>query len=129
MLRQLDYQEVSTYGWQKRGEHFRFDLFSGNHIHTTELFESPLKEQNHKLLKKYSRLYIGILNEYDLISAKLFRGSGVDFEDCVMLIKSNPSIDIGRLKSHYLELVTYQIGEDRIRVHIDQLIELLGEEK
>ena len=129
VLKQLGYGQTTQHGWQRQGDPFIFDLFRGKRIHTTELLESPLKEGNHKKLKEYSHVYIGILNEYDLIASKLMRGTGVDFDDCLMLVKSDRTIDIERLKRHYLELVSYDISQDRIAAHIDQFIELLGEEK
>jgi len=129
VLQQLGYEQETASGWKRKEEIFRFDLFVGKKIHTTELLESPLKEGNHTLLTQYSRLYIGILNEYDLIASKLFRGTGVDFEDCLMLVRSNRSIDIGRLKRHYDEMVSYDISAQRIGPHIDRFIELLREEE
>jgi hypothetical protein len=129
VLKMLDYKQVTGSGWRKKGEVFRFDLFEGKRIHTTELLESPLEPGRHALLKEYSHLYIGILNEYDLISSKLIRGTTVDFEDCLMLVKSmRPQIDVGRLKCHYLELASYDIAEERIIDHIHRFIELLEEE-
>lgn len=130
VLKTLGYEQVAGNGWQRKGDIFRFDLFEGNRIHTTELLESPLEPGNHSLLKEYSRLYIGILNEYDLITSKLMRGSTVDFEDCLVLMKSlRHRIDIERLVNHYRELASYDIAEARIAVHIDRFIELLEEEK
>jgi hypothetical protein len=130
VLKTIDYKQVTGNGWQRKGEIFRFDLFQGNRIHTTELLESPLKPGNHSLLKEYSRLYIGILNAYDLIASKLFRGTGVDFEDCLMLVKSKRhKLDIERLVNHYRELASYDISEARIAGHIDRFIELLEEKK
>jgi hypothetical protein len=129
-LKTLGYKQVAGNGWQRKGDIFRFDLFEGNRIHTTELLESPLEPSNHSLVKEYSRLYIGILNDYDLIASKLMRGTAVDFADCLMLMKSmRQRVDIGRLVSHYRELVSYDIAEARISVHIDRFIELLEEEK
>jgi hypothetical protein len=130
VLKSLDYEPDTANGWLRKGDIFRFDLFPGKRIHTTELLESPLEPGNHSLLMEYSRLYIGILNEYDLIASKLMRGTGVDFEDCLMLVKARrDKIDIERLVSHYRELVSYDISVDRIGVHIDRFIELLREEK
>jgi hypothetical protein len=129
-LKGLAYEQVTASGWQRKEDIFRFDLFPGKRIHTTELLTSPLEPGNHSLLMEYSRLYIGILNEYDLIASKLMRGTGVDFEDCLMLMKArSENIDIGRLVGHYRELVSYDISEERIGVHIDRFIELLREEK
>lgn len=129
VLQQLGYEQETASGWKRKEEIFRFDLFMGNKIHTTELLESPLKEGNDTLLKQYSRLYIGILNVYDLIASKLFRGTKVDFEDCLTLVISSRSVDIDRLKRHYDELVSYDVSEQRIGPHIDHFIELLREEE
>ena len=130
MLKSLDYEPVTGHGWLRKGDVFRFDLFPGKHIHTTELLASPLEPGNHRLLKEFTRLYIGVLNDYDLIASKLMRGTGVDFEDCLMLLKARREhIDIERLVGHYRELVSYDIAEERIGVHIDRFIELLKEEK
>jgi hypothetical protein len=71
--------------------------------------------KQHTLFKEFSHLYIGILNPYDLIASKLFRGTPVDFEDCLMLIKSRKeSIDLLRVEQHVKELASYDISEDRI---------------
>jgi len=129
VLKQIGYEQTTQSGWKRQGDSFIFDLFRGNRIHTTELLESPLDEGNHKKLKEYSHLYIGILNEYDLIASKLMRGTGVDFDDCLMLVRSDRTIDIERLKRHYAELVSYDISQNRVAAHIDRFIELLGEEK
>lgn len=130
VLKTLGYEQVTGNGWQRKGDIFRFDLFEGNRIHTTELLKSPLGSGQHSLLKEYSRLYIGVLNEYDLIASKLIRGTPVDFEDCLMLIKSmRHRIDIERLVSHYRELASYDVAEARIAGHIDLFIEFLKEKK
>ncbi len=129
VLKNLGYEQVTASGWLRKGDIFRFDLFPGKRIHTTELLESPLEPVNHSLLMEYSRLYIGILNPYDLIASKLMRGTGVDFEDCLMLVKAlHGKIDILRLANHYRELVSYDISVERIGGHIDRFIELLREE-
>jgi len=129
VLKQLGYGQTTQSGWQRQGDPFIFDLFRGKSIHTTELLESPLGEGNHKKLKEYSHLYVGILNEYDLIASKLMRGTGVDFDDCLMLVRSDRTIDIERLKRHYAELISYDISQARVAAHIDRFIELLREEE
>ncbi|MFO7963074.1 MAG: hypothetical protein R6U50_04050 [Desulfobacterales bacterium] len=129
LLKTLGYEQVTGNGWQRKGDIFRFDLFEGNRIHTTELLESPLEPGNHFLLKEYSRLYIGILNEYDLIASKLMRGTPVDFDDCLMLMKARRHrIDIKKRVNHYHELAGYDIAEKRIVVHIGRFVELFEEE-
>jgi len=129
-LKDMGYEQVTASGWQRKMEIFQFDLFQGNRIHTTELLDSPLLEGRHQLFMEFSRLYIGILNEYDLISSKLIRGSGVDFDDCLMLLKARRGeIDIERLIAHYQELASFDIAEERVSGHIERFLDLLREEK
>ena len=113
-----------------RGEPFIFDLFSGRRIHTTELLDDPLQTGHHTVFKEFSHLYVGILNEYDLIASKLFRGTDVDFEDSLMLVKTRKNfIDIQFLEKHAKELAFYDVGELRIKGQIARFIKILKEEK
>ena len=128
-LKALGYQKRTGSGWGRQGDSFVYDLFVGNRIHTTELFASPLKEGNHKLLREFSHLYVGILNEYDLIASKLFRGLEVDFEDCLMLIRARgKEIDIKRVESHSRELAQYDVSVDRILPRVEYFMDLLRRE-
>jgi len=127
-LQQLGYQQETQYGWQRPREDFRFDLFIGNRIHTTELFESPLAEGRNTCFAEYSRLYIGILNDYDLIVSKLIRGLPVDYADSLMLISAHKQeLDIPRLLEHFEEMRLYDISEEKLKIHIQILIEKLRE--
>lgn len=127
-LRALGYEAVTGSGWKRPGEIFQFDIFRGNTIHTTGLLTSPLEKGRHIILKEYSSLYIGILNEYDLISSKLMRGTRVDFEDCLSLAEARIAhIDIDRLVGYFYEMVSYDVAEDRLKPHMQYFIELLRE--
>ena len=127
-LKALGYKEAAGSGWKREGEDFQFDIFRGNRIHTTELLHSPLEEGRHSILMEFSHLYIGILNDYDLISSKLMRGTRVDFEDCLSLAEARrEEIDIERLVRHFHEMVNYDVGEDRLRPNIDHFLVLLRE--
>jgi hypothetical protein len=129
ILKDLGYQQKAGSGWQKKGEPFIFDLFVGKRVHTTELLTSPLQTGNNTLLKEFSHLYIGILNPYDLIASKLFRGTGVDFEDCLMLVKARKDdIDIKRVERHFKKLASYDISEKRITTYIEDFLDLLKKE-
>ena len=130
VLKDLGYEQTTGSGWQKKGDVFIYDIFPGKRIHTTELLESPLEEGKHMLLKEFSHLYVGILNEYDLIASKLFRGADVDFEDCLMLVKARrEKIDINRLEQYVKELAGYDISEKRIVKNLVIFLDLLGKEK
>ena len=89
IMKDLGYEQTTASGWRKAEEIFQFDIFQEHRIHTTELLVSPLEEGRHTLLKEYSHLYIGVLNDYDLISSKLMRGTSVDFDDCLNLVEAH----------------------------------------
>jgi len=130
VLKDLGYEQTTGSGWRKKEDVFIYDIFPGKRIHTTELMESPLNAGKHMLLKEFSYLYVGILNEYDLIASKLFRGTNVDFEDCLMLVKARKEkINIKRLEQHVKELASYDISEKRIVKNVVNLLNLLRKEK
>ena len=90
---------------------------------------SPLEKGNHTLFKEFSHLYIGILNPYDLIASKLFLGTAVDFEDCLMLMKSRKeSIDLTRVEQHVKELASYDISEKRIVGNLEHFLNIVRKE-
>jgi hypothetical protein len=120
-IEQLGYRNVSSYGWARKEDPFRFDLFPGNKIHTTELLENPLKDGRNLLIKEFSHMYVGVLNDYDLIVSKLFRGEQVDFEDTVALAMAHKEqLDMARLEKHFMEMLSYHpVGEGRVKTHWD----------
>jgi Nucleotidyltransferase of unknown function (DUF6036) len=125
-LQALGYNQVTGSGLKRTGENFQFDLFCGKRIHTTELMDSPLTEGGHSILMEFSHLYIGILNDYDLIVSKLMRGTQVDFEDCLNLTKAHRTeIDMDRLIRHFHNMINYDISEKRLKPNIDHFLELL----
>ena len=124
----MGYTQTNGPGWQREGEVFHFDIFRGNNIHTTGLIQSPLEDGRNRLLAEFSHLYIGILNDYDLIASKLMRGTRVDFEDCVILATAHQDeLNIEQLVAHFHEMVGYDVAEERLRPNIDHFLELLRE--
>lgn len=127
-LQAVGYKRLTGSGWRREGDVFHFDIFSGNRIHTTELINSPLEEGRNTVLVEYSRLYIGILNNYDLICSKLMRGTTVDFEDCVTLVDMHKDkIDLGQLAEHFNELLLYEVAAARLQPNIDYFLKRLKE--
>ena len=127
-LKDLGYKQVSGSGWKKEGEVFIIDLFEGNKIHTTELMESPLNEGNHIFFKELNNIKISIINDNDLIASKIFRGTGVDIDDCMSLIRNRKGIiDIEKVLDHVKELARHDISYDKIIGHIKDFIENLKE--
>ena len=124
VLSDIGYKQLNPVRWQKDNEPFEIDLYPGKRIHTTELLESPLEKGNHIFLQNIGQFYIGVLNFYDLISSKLFRGTSVDFEDCLMLARAKAKeIDKALLIKRYNELASYDIAQDRIKGHVQSFLE------
>lgn len=128
ILKQLGYKSASGWGWQ-RGDDFIFDLFRGKAVHTTELLVSPLEEGHHTLIKEFSRIYLGVLNYYDIIISKLFRGTTVDIDDCLSLVKDKrDEIDIKRLESRFRETAAYDVSEDNVSKNLEHFLKILKKE-
>lgn len=129
ILPQLGYKQVSGWGWDK-GDGFIFDLFRGNSVHTTELLESPLERNNHILFKEFSRIYLGILNYYDLIISKLFRATALDLEDCILLIRNKrQEIDFARLAARFKETAAFDVSQAQLLKNFEHFISILRKER
>lgn len=123
ILKDLGYKQINAIRWKKENELIVMDLYPGKRIHTTELLESPLKEDNHIHLQNTGRIYLGVLNYYDLISSKIFRGDSADFEDCLKLVKiKGKEINKDLLIKRYQELASYDVSEERIKGHLQSFL-------
>lgn len=131
IIMQLGYENKTAYGWAREGEGFIFDLFEGKKMHTTELLDNPLEEGKHEIVKEFLNIYLGVLNDYDLIVSKLFRGTSVDLDDCVLLAQAHKKeIDFKKLKAHFFDLLSYHpVGDVRIKGHWDSFERKLKETK
>ena len=128
ILQQLGYKPVSGWGWV-RDDGFIFDLFRGDSVHTTQLLESPLKKGNNALIKEFNHIYLGVLNYYDIIISKLFRGTTIDNEDCLALLKSRKSeIDFVKLNKRFLETASYDISEEKMIKNWEHFLKLAKKE-
>ncbi len=128
MLASIGYRRTTENGWRTE-DIFIFDIYRGNCVHTTELLESPLEEGNHTVVEDSRRIQLSVLNDYDLIITKLFRGTAVDFDDCVALARGRRgTLDLGKLKKRFRETASYAVGEDRVNKNLDIFLERLKEE-
>ena len=85
-LKKLNYRQKTGSGWARDGG-FTFDLFPGKKVFITELLDSPLDPGRFIPIRTFKKLMVGALNDHDLIISKMFRGTDVDIDDCLMLIK------------------------------------------
>lgn len=128
ILKQLGYKSASGWGWA-RGDGFIFDLFRGKRVHTTELLESPLNKRNHILTKEFSHIYLGVLNDYDIIITKLFRATSVNIEDCIALIRyREQDIDIKLLIKRFKETASFEVSENKVIKNLEYFLKILKKE-
>jgi hypothetical protein len=128
-LKNLGYKSASGAGWA-RDDGFIFDLFPGKRVHTTELLESPLDIGNNIPIKEFTHIYLGVLNYYDIIVSKLFRGTSIDMEDCLMLMRANrKEIDMGKLTERFNETASYDISESKLQKNLGHFQKLIDKEK
>lgn len=125
ILKQLGYKSASGWGWS-RGDGFIFDLFRGKFVHTTELIESPLEKKNHILIKEFDKIYLGVLNYYDIIISKLFRAAAVDIDDCLLLVRSKKKdIDFNHLEERFRETSSFDVSQDKVNKNFEHFLKIL----
>lgn len=129
ILKQLGYKSASGWGWD-RGDGFIFDLFRGKAVHTTGLLESPLNKGNHILIKEFERIYLGVLNYYDIVISKLFRFTPVDIDDCLALIKvKREDIDLKLLEKRFKETAAFDVSEAKMNSNLEHFLKTLKKER
>ena len=122
-IRRLGYSQITGSGWARGKDGFIFDLFPGNKVYITELLESPLRKGNNVKIRAFKKVYVGALNDHDLIITKMFRGSSVDIEDCLALIRSRgKKFDVEKLKNRYEETAQYDVNPERMMQNLDGLL-------
>lgn len=128
ILKDLGYKQASGSGW-RRDDNYIFDFFKGKKIHTTELLDSPLNKGKHTLIKEFLHIYLGVLNHYDIIISKLFRGTGVDVEDCLALVRAKKTeIDLEYLKNRFLETSSFDVSQEKANKNLEHFLRLLEKE-
>jgi len=77
-----------------------------------------------------SHVYVGILNHYDLMISKLFRGDSVDIDDCKALIRQkNSEIDIDIFKKRFLESAKYDNNEEKQKKTLEYFLSSIKEDE
>ena len=121
-IQKLGYRQVTGSGWARDGG-FVFDLFRGKVVFQTELLDSPLDEGMHIPIRAFKKLSVAALNDLDLVITKMFRGSDVDIDDCLRLIRTRgKDFDLEKLKERYKETALYDLNPDRMMKNLDYLL-------
>ncbi len=128
-IQKLNYRQVTGHGWAKDAG-FIFDLFRGKVVFQTELLDSPLEEGFHIPIKAFKKLSVSALNDFDLVISKMFRGTDVDVEDCVRLMRGRgKKFDLEKLKDRYKETAQYDLTPEKTMKNLDYLLDAMKEQK
>ena len=108
--------------------YFIYQFWCGNKVFTTDLLESPLKENKHILINRWTHIYLGALNLTDLIITKMFRGTPGDREDSIAAF-STGQVDAEKLLESYSEAARYDLNPEKVMQNFGYLVEGLHEER
>lgn len=103
-----------------------FQLYQGQTIFQTALLDPIQEKDKHKVIRKYKHLILGSLNSPDLIISKMFRGTDVDVQDCIALLKAEP-IDLYYLAQRYRETADYYYNPTSCKKNLHYLIDAMYE--
>ncbi len=120
-LKEAGYLQVTGYGWKRSDETIIFDLYAGKRVYTTELLTSPLEKRGNKKIREWEKIYLGVLNPIDLIISKMFRGTEVDVEDSLTLLKRE-KVNLKELDKRYKETAKYDTNEEKVLRHYERLL-------
>lgn len=88
-----------------------------------------LNQGNHILVKEFSRLYLGVLNYYDILISKLFRATSVDVEDCLLLFKAKRGeIDIDKFINRFRSTASFDVSEEPVLKNLKHFLSVLEKE-
>ena len=121
-LKQAGYAAVTGYGWKRADETILFDLYAGKKVYTTELLTSPLIKDGNIPIREWKKIYLGVLNPFDLVISKMFRGAQVDIEDSLILIQKH-QLHLGDLEKRYKQTAQYDVSEAKVLKNFDVLID------
>lgn len=120
-LRSLGYSEhTSTKFLHPRGT-WLFELNPGQTIFQTELLDPVDRPGQHSVAKQIGKVTVAVLNSYDLIISKMFRGDQVDVEDSITLLQ-HETLDITALAKRYKETADYYFDPAKVKQNLGYLI-------
>ena len=124
----LGYKRVTGNGFKHPNEPWIFDLFRGQTIFQTELLDPVQDQGKHRVIKEYERIILTCLNPDDLIISKMFRGTLVDVQDSIVMIKAG-NIDLTELAERYKETAGYYYSPETCKKNLGYLIKDLEEQQ
>ena len=124
---------LSTIGYSEKGggwAHpddplFLYQFWCGKRVFTTELLDSPLDAGKHIVIKEWPHIYLGALNLIDLIITKMFRGTGLDVDDCITVFETE-QVNAEELFERYSEAARYDLNPDKMMQNFVSFVDELA---
>lgn len=124
---------LSTIGYSEKGggwAHpddplFLYQFWCGKRVFTTELLDSPLDAGKHIVIKEWPHIYLGALNLIDLIITKMFRGTGLDVDDCITVFETR-QVNAEELFERYSEAARYDLNPDKMMQNFVSFVDELA---
>lgn len=124
---------LSTIGYSEKGggwAHpddplFLYQFWCGKRVFTTELLDSPLDAGKHIVIKEWPHIYLGALNLIDLITTKMFRGTGLDVDDCITVFETG-QVNAEELFERYSEAARYDLNPDKMMQNVVSFVDELA---
>jgi hypothetical protein len=123
----LGYKPATGNGYRHPQRPWIFDLFRGQTIFQTELLDPVQDDGQHRVIKTFKRIVLACINPDDLIISKMFRGTLVDLQDSIMMIKSE-GLDLNALAERYKETAGYYFHPEICKKNLGYLIADLEKE-
>jgi hypothetical protein len=117
----LNYRRATGFGWGHPEQPWIFDLYRGQTIFETALLDPIQDVENHKVIKQFKQITLACIQPFDLIISKMFRGTMVDVDDCVIMIKSE-TLNLDALAQRYKETADYYIRPSKCKTNLQYLI-------
>ncbi len=124
---------LSTIGYSEKGKGwahpddplFLYQFWCGKRVFTTELLDSPLDAGKHIVIKEWPHIYLGALNLIDLIITKMFRGTGLDVDDCIAIFETG-QVDSQELLERYTATANYDLNLDKMMQNFVSFVDELA---
>ena len=127
-LKHLNYGDKGGGLAHEDDPNFIYQFWCGNRVFTTDLLDSPLEEDKHILIKKWTHIYLGALNLIDLIITKMFRGDQVDRNDCIAAFASG-QVNPEELLDRYSEAARHDLNPEKVMRNFASLAEDLSKKQ
>ena len=126
VISSLGYRRATGFGYRHPEQPWIFDLYSGQTIFETSLLDPIQDVGNRRVVKSFKHITLACLTPFDLIISKMFRGTAVDVDDSVTMIRSE-DLDLAQLAKRYRETADYYVNPAKCKLNLQYLIRALQE--